>query len=1165
MAHGPEGRRVEGGVTHRPVFWIILGLVVASCLVFSTRFFAEAFPLAGVELAMDREGALEAARALAERHDWGPEGFRQAASFTDPDREVRVYVELEAGEDDSLRRLREEGGYHPYRWQVRHFGEGEPREAIVRFTPGGEPYGFRLRLPEDEPGAALTPSEARAFAEAEAEAEWGIDLARWELIESSQETRPGNRVDHTFVYLLRGVVIEEADFRLRLGVAGDRLSELTRTVRVPQAFSLRYAEMRTANTRLAFGASVLFLALFLVVGCGFGSFHLLRTRWLEWRAALAWGAVVATVLALASLNQLPLAWMHYDTALPASTFLLQQAAAAVGILIAGTAFLAVVFMAAESLGRRAFPDQPQQWRFWHPEVARTGPVVGRTLGGYAVAAIQIGFVVAFYMWAMRREGWWMPSEALVQPDLVASYFPWLTAISVALFSGFWEESVFRAVPIAGAALLGTRFGGRRWWILGALLLQAVVFAAAHADYPQQPSYARLAEIFLPALFWGMLYLWFGLVPVIIAHASYNLTLISIPIWVSSAPGAWVDQLVIVLLGLVPLWIVGYHVWRKGYRAEMPAWARHRAWRPPEDGGATVGARVGGEPVPATGEGARDGAAGAGASSVMDGPVPHPATRPSPPPWTRRALLGCGVVGAALLLVALPRSPDAPSLEVDRSGAEALAREALAERGIELDSEWRVLTNALGGPAASHRFVWAEGGPEVYRDLLGVYLREPGWGVRFARFSGPVEERAEEFRVELDARGEVWRVQHRLPEEREGASLEEDGARVLAHELLRDGLGAVPGELTEISAVATHRPQRRDWTFIWSDDAAYPLERGEARLRVGLAGTEPTDGVRFVHTPEEWDREQEARSGRMRILSGLGQGIYFLLFGAAAAAGLVRWARSGFDRRAGLYGMGVTVLLFGLLLGNGMRAAATGFTTTQGFQEQLVILSVGMALGALVLAGALGLTAGFVHGWIPRGVWAPTVPRPALAGIALGLLVAGVRSAAVALGPRDLPLWPSYGGASSYLPLLAPVPSPATTLIATGLFVLLVLVGVERLTGGWTRRRGVALGGLLLAGIAAPGPTVVDAPWGWLLVAIATAVGLLVLYRISRVLGLAFVPWMVATVLAVQVARELTFGAYVGAGVGGLLGLVTLLGLAWGWGRLLEREPTPPPDGPRVRS
>ena len=103
-------------------------------------------------------------------------------------------------------------------------------------------------------------------------------------------------------------------------------------------------------------------------------------------------------------------------------------------------------------------------------------------------------MVLFYLGTSRLEGWWTPAEALVQPDLLATYMPWLQAVSVSLFASFWEESVFRAVPIACAALIGARYGRRNLWIWGAVVVQAVVFAAGHANYPQLPAYARVVEL-----------------------------------------------------------------------------------------------------------------------------------------------------------------------------------------------------------------------------------------------------------------------------------------------------------------------------------------------------------------------------------------------------------------------------------------------------------------------------------------------------------------------------------------------------------------------------------------------------------------------------------------------------------------------------------------------
>ena len=81
----------------------------------------------------DLEAALEKARELAERNAWGPDAFRQAASF-EVDDEVRNFVELEAGGREAYIGMIGGDLYSPYTWRVRHFKPGETNETQIRFT-----------------------------------------------------------------------------------------------------------------------------------------------------------------------------------------------------------------------------------------------------------------------------------------------------------------------------------------------------------------------------------------------------------------------------------------------------------------------------------------------------------------------------------------------------------------------------------------------------------------------------------------------------------------------------------------------------------------------------------------------------------------------------------------------------------------------------------------------------------------------------------------------------------------------------------------------------------------------------------------------------------------------------------------------------------------------
>ena len=490
-------------MTRRPSTWIFFGLLSMAGLLVAVRLFPTAFPIATLDLEMDRQAAVSQAETLARQYAWDPPEARTAATFGQTDPEVQTYVELEAGGRDAFAELAERGIYHRICGPCDDSKRGRSKRAEFS-SRAGEPHGFHLRFPEEDPGGGNLPEEeALAIAERTA-SQWGVDPP---LSSSSNRPRRGIRGGAWTTRSCSSARTRRwktAASDCGSGSAENRASELAHFVYVPEAFSQRYRDMRSANDGIALASQSVFVVLFLLLGGVGGTALLMRRRWVIWRPPLAWGALTALLLGLGVANTLPLRWMGYDPAVSVQTFLAGQLALAASAALIGTPLLALIFLAGESLGRRAFPSHIQQWRFWSSEVAASTPVLGRTAGAYLLLGLQLGYVVLFYAATSRLEGWWSPAEAVVQPDLLATPQPWLLAVSTSLFAAFWEESAFRAIPIACAALLGQRYGRKNLWIWGAVALQAVVFAAGHANYPQQPAYARLIELTVPALLWGVI-------------------------------------------------------------------------------------------------------------------------------------------------------------------------------------------------------------------------------------------------------------------------------------------------------------------------------------------------------------------------------------------------------------------------------------------------------------------------------------------------------------------------------------------------------------------------------------------------------------------------------------------------------------------------------------
>ena len=1116
----------------QPWCWVVLALVALASAALAYRLFPKIFPVVSLDIRMDRTHAIQTARALATAQKWGPaDGVRDVASFgSDP---AQAFIELEGGGKPAFAALLNDDLYSPYTWRVRLFKDSETNQTNVRFRPGGAPYGFEETLRQKAPGAALTADEARKIAEATVRgAPWGLPLERFKPVETSQVKRPGGRIDHTFTYERSDRQLGEGRLRLRLVVSGDRLTALSHFVKVPEAFNRRYEEMRSANNGVAAGGGIALVLLYILGGCIGGFLFLLRSRAVLWKQPLIAAVAVTGAQLAAALNAWPLQWLNYDTALSAGGFMTERLV----MLLTGNLVLCLVFflsfLAAEGLSRRAFPQHPQFWRLWSGESAPTPAILGRTVGGYLLAAVMLLYVVVFYYFAIGKLGWWSPSEALVDPDSLSHYWPWLTPLANAAQAGIWEEMLFRAVPLAGAALLGARFGGRKWWIAGAFLLQAVIFASGHANYPGQPAYSRVVELILPSFLFGALYLRFGLLPAIVMHFTYDAVLMALPLFAASASGIWVDRTLVVLLTLLPLWIVLWRRQRAGRWMELPGALRNAGWQPP---------------------------ALATDADVTVSPFLVTATISE---RLQKSVLVTGLAGLIAWAATSSLTGFGPPLKISRTEAIQAAQAELARRNVKLPASYRADATAGGRPESVDRFVWQTAGREGYEALLGSYLPEARWHVRFVSFQGDVAERAEEWNISVAGDGRVLRFDHKLPEARAGATLSESDARTRVYAVLKEKWGLDATALKEVSATSAKHPARLDWTFVFRDPALKTLAPGEARLQVELAGDDPVDAFRFVFVPEDWDRADRALQSSFKtgnVIRGIALAV-LLCTGIGAA--LVAWGRKKLDG-------GLALRLFSLLFScmllltlNRWPATVAGFSTAQPLELQKILSIVGPLVGGLFAAGGLALLAGLVVRWVRPS---PVGMRPAMIlGASAGLAVSGGVALAMLMRAGAGPAWPSYGATGNYVPLLAPALGAVMQFFSRTAVLLFVFAALDRATGGGQRQRvAAAVLAFLACFVLLLSGGGVSLGW-WIASALASALVLLVVWLLVLRHDLTLVPMAVGAGNAAGALADGLPRAHSGALPAALLAALVFLALGW-WATVTLRRlaqdhaaRTPPP-------
>ena len=980
------------------------------------------FGTLNVNVSMDRQQAIKAASDASKQFDILDDSFEQASIYNFDD-SLRNFVELKQGGKEKFQEIIDNDVYSPYNWIVRSYKEGEIIEAIFQFKPDGSPNGYRIKIPEDYDSDNLEEEDALALVEQNINNQWSGNFSDYNLIESSFKEMPNGRIDHSFLFEHNLQDIGEAKYRLRATVSGSIINSVSPFAFVPESFQREFANIRSDNDTIAIFANFAFLGIYLL-SIGVTSLIIFyRNGWLRWKKSVLAAAFVAFFSnILLNLNFYPTFWMAYDTASSKSQFLTEQLLGMIANGILMFFILAASFITAESLTRKAFPKHIQIWKTWTSNVANSKRVLNDTIFAYLIVPIKLALVGAFYILMERNFGFWSPASSSFDPNYLASIFPWYTGLAISLQAGFWEEMLFRAVPIAAGVLIGQRYNMRFTGLMVAMVIQALIFGAGHANYPAQPSYARVVELFLPSIVvYGMIYLRLGVVFGAITHYVYDVVLFSLPIWYSS--GYMFDKFMTIIGGLIPLLVILY------FRM------KHQKWSDVDS------------------------------SSLNGGFLPTPPEKKALEQQevvstvsTASNVLNPKIIGIALLFVIgifsnfklsnVEVPVNSPS--IDKEEAISIANQFLSDNNITLPDGYNAYAfDDSSYPASS--FIWEELGQETYSSLLGSYVLGPRWKVRFAKFDGPVESRAREIMVSMDFNGNVLRFNNRFPEEEEGNQLSREEAQVLAENALAEYLGMNISAVTLTSAQESQKPNRLDWTFTFTDNNELDYEGAKLQNIISISGDQISGFTKFVFVPEEWKRMKRDREGLSGII-----GTLFTVPGVIFVIGLLlmRSFKLLMDRkinvRKGLiFG---SFAIFGILSIFNDSSFLNSMPTNQPIENLMTTYYISSIGGALI---ALGLINILLFGTLNKLVQ-PSINNINIKDAILGgVIVALTMIASIVLaGSFQLDLNPNFAifNLTSYYPLYDTL--NAYTFFGPIAFNIFFAALLNEITKGWSNNKNI---------------------------------------------------------------------------------------------------------------
>jgi hypothetical protein len=823
----------------------LLGAVVLAVAagVFAWANFTRAFPEASLTFTVNRATSQPVAEAFLRQN--APvaaaalTGRRHAAIFQVDDT-AKVYLERELGLD-TLGELTRERQVRLWEWSHRWLRPLAKEEVKVAVTPEGEVMAFSHLIPEEATGAFLDETVARGIAEKLLSSAFKLDPARLTFIESKREDRPHRR-DWTFTFERAGWKAKDATYRMLVEVHGDEAAAYREYLKVPDAWNQSYQRLRSANNTTAliaaFGIVLTILAAVVVL------FREGRRNNVRWRLVLLLTAVSFSLFFLLSLNDLPLATYNFDTTGTYGAFLAHQVLS--GLAGAGiqSLLIFIVVAAGEPLYRARFPGHLRVTALFERVGWKSRKFAFGLILGYCLAALFIAYQVAFYL-VGARFGAWNPAEVPFD-NLLNTSFPWLAVLFIGFYPAVNEEFMSRVFSIPLVEKLAHSK-------VAAVVVPALIWGFAHANYPAQPFFIRGVEVSVAGLLVGIILYQFGVLPCLVWHYVVDAGYTSMLLVRSGNPYFMITAIVGTGVLLIPLAATLVAAWRRGGFVEDAAVLNAADPTPPEP--------------PAV-------------AAVQPAAIAAPPLRLVVPVGMTLAVVG------VLLAWRAPTAGRGVGVKLRPAAVRAAAESFLSERGVNR-SKWRFVVTArediLGSNA--RRYLLENGGvAQVARFAAEV----PAWQVRVLR---PEEREGWQLAVD-DATGKVARYDHSLREEAPGASLPVEEARKKAETALTAGFEV--STLVFKEARTEKRPARLDHTFTWNDPTRSVAD-AEYLLDVTVQG-DAVDGLsRRIKLPEAWERAREkatvAYYARLAVMLGfvallITHGL--LTFYRGVRAGLVPW-------------------------------------------------------------------------------------------------------------------------------------------------------------------------------------------------------------------------------------------------------------------------------------
>ncbi|HXJ95528.1 MAG TPA: type II CAAX endopeptidase family protein [Terriglobia bacterium] len=212
---------------------------------------------------------------------------------------------------------------------------------------------------------------------------------------------------------------------------------------------------------------------------------------------------------------------------------------------------------------------------------------------------------------------------------------------------------------------------------------------------------------------------------------------------------------------------------------------------------------------------------------------------------------------------------------------------------------------------------------------------------------------EEFRAAVTPLGEVVGFEHDLPEDAQGANLDQATARKLAEDFLTGVMKRDLNDLEFVEGSSNARPARTDHAFTWKQKSVN-LGDGSLRVEVSVSGDEVSGYNEYVKVPDQWQRDYERLRSRNDVAQTVDQVFWLLLSVAMLALLILRLRDQDVPLRLAGTAGGIAAVLFVLSAFNTFSLSKFGYPTTDPYSSFIASFFTGNILSAVGVGVAIFL-------------------------------------------------------------------------------------------------------------------------------------------------------------------------------------------------------------------